>query len=95
MSCEVAIRWCVSEEDHVQLIVKDETFAEASKQAREFLAVIRAERLLYNDLVQKPLFEKNEELEEALVAKQRELARLNEQIAAHQSNGLSTNGLLP
>jgi hypothetical protein len=98
MPCEVAVRWAVSEEDHVQLIIKDETFEVAQKQARDFLAVIREERLTYNQQVMQPLMDKRDELEAALVDKQRQLKALEDQCtllrsSAHLPNGAPFDGL--
>lgn len=94
MPCEVAIRWAVSEEDHVQLIIKDETFADATRMAQDFLKVIREERLTYNQQVMQPLMDKRDELEELLVEKQRALKALDEQLAPRVlPNGAPFDGL--
>ena len=88
MPCEVAVRWAVSEEDHVQLIIKEETFDDAQRMAKEFLATVRAERLLYNQQVMQPLMDKRDELEAVLVEKQRAIAALTPPV-------IDTNGLRP
>lgn len=94
MPCEVAVRWAVSEEDHVQLIIKDEPYEDAVIKARAFLAAIREERLTYNQQVMQPLMDKRDELEELLVEKQRQLKALDEQLAVrHLPNGAPFDGL--
>jgi hypothetical protein len=77
---ECIVRWNAGEEDGVHLVIRGDTYADVKAEAQDFLAVIRTERQLYNDLVQKPLFEKNEELETALVEKQRALAAIDEKL---------------
>ena len=73
---ELKVDWAAGEEEHVTFLMKGDDFADLKQKAREFLALISAERLKYNKKVMQPLLDKRDELEAALVAKQRELAAL-------------------
>ena len=89
----LVVSWNTGEEEGVRLEMRSNDFADLKEKAKEFLALIRDERSIYNDNVTKPLLAKSEELETAIMEKGRILRSLQAEIDEQtRLNGVSQHG---
>jgi ribosomal protein L11 methylase PrmA len=84
---ELVVSWSTGEEEGVRLVVRSTDFEDVKQKAREFLALIREERLSYNERVIKPLLAKQQELQDRISQRAVELHELEEEIEERRLNG--------